>query len=153
MFITVHAAAGGAIGQFIHEPWLAFGIGFASHFVLDMIPHGDEGIIKWKWFKTVRNRIIAASALDFLALLCISSIWLYTVPAAQFPGMVYGMAGAILPDALWGFHELTGAPFLNWYRRLHSNMHDIFKSKLNIKQGFFIQIPLLIILTLLLIAF
>ena len=153
MYITIHAAAGGAIGQFISEPWLAFAIGFASHFALDIVPHGDEGINKWKLFKTVRHRIVAASALDFCALLCVSTIWIYNVQPAQFPGMVYGMAGAILPDALWGFHELTGAPFLNWYRKLHNSLHKIFKPKLSIAQGFLVQIPLLIVLTALLILF
>lgn len=40
MILVTHAVAGGATALlFKHDPLLAFGIGFASHFLLDAIPH------------------------------------------------------------------------------------------------------------------
>jgi len=153
MYITVHAAAGAAIGQFVDEPWIAFLLGFVSHFVLDAIPHGDEGIVKWKLFKTTRRRIMAAAILDFASLMAVSVLWIVYSDLPQLTGIFYGIAGAILPDALWGFHELTGAPFLNWYRNLHASTHKIFKIRLNLKQGFMLQIPVLVILTLIILIF
>jgi hypothetical protein len=34
--------AGAAIGKVVRRPWLAIGLAFASHFVLDIIPHLDS---------------------------------------------------------------------------------------------------------------
>lgn len=147
MYLTVHAAAGAAIGQFIANPWLAFVLGFFSHFILDIIPHGDEGIKHWKLFKTNLQRIAAATIIDFLILSAMACYWLINSSIAEFPGMLYGMAGAVLPDTLWGFHEITGTPLLNWYSKLHSNLHHIFKKPLALRHGFLIQIPLLALLT------
>ena len=44
MFLTTHAAAGIAISHYVHNPWAVFALSFASHFVLDFIPHGDENL-------------------------------------------------------------------------------------------------------------
>jgi len=147
MYLTVHAAAGAAIGQFIANPWLAFILGFISHFILDMIPHGDEGIKHWKLFKTNLQRTVAASIIDFLILSALACYWLINSPMNEIPGMIYGMAGAILPDTLWGLYEITGTPLLGWYSKSHSALHQIFKKPLALRYGFLIQIPLLALLT------
>lgn len=147
MYLTVHAAVGAAIGQHLANPWLAFIIGFISHLILDIIPHGDEGIKRWKLFKTEMQRTIAAATIDFFVLSIVAVYWLNHSPVSEFPGMIYGMAGAVLPDTLWGFHRITGTPLLNWYSRSHSGLHHILKKPLALRHGFLIQIPLLIIFT------
>lgn len=138
MFLTVHAAAGAAIGQFIGNPWLAFILGFVSHLVLDIVPHGDEGI---------KQRIAAAALIDFFVLSAAACYWFINSPITEFPGMLYGLAGAVLPDTLWGLREITGTPLLNWYSRSHSALHQILKKPLALRYGFLIQIPLLLIFT------
>jgi len=143
MYLTVHAAAGAAVGQFIPNVWIAFLAGFISHFILDMIPHGDENIQHWKFFNTKLRRTIAAALIDFGVLIAFSVYWLSTNQIAQIPGIMYGAAGAVLPDALWGFHELTGSKLLDWYRKLHNAAHHIIPKKLTIIQGFLVQVPLL----------
>jgi hypothetical protein len=40
---SVHAALGAAIGRFVPNPFLAFGLGLASHAAGDVIPHHDMG--------------------------------------------------------------------------------------------------------------
>ncbi|OGY91784.1 MAG: hypothetical protein A3H70_02610 [Candidatus Komeilibacteria bacterium RIFCSPLOWO2_02_FULL_48_11] len=147
MYLTIHAAAGAAIGQFISNPLLAFILGFVSHFILDIIPHGDEGIKHWKWFKTDLGRLAAATLIDFFVLCAVAMYWLIYSPVNVFPGMIYGMAGAVLPDTLWGLHELTGTPLLNWYSKSHSSLHHILKKPLAVQHGFLIQIPLLLAFT------
>ncbi len=148
MYLTVHAALGGAIGQFIGEPWLAFVIGFASHLLSDAIPHGDEDIIKWKLFKTDTGRMAAAALIDFMILCGMGLYWIAATPWPQLPGLVFGMAGGMAPDMLWGFHQLTQAPFLNWYRNFHGRFHYVFTHRhLTIIQGLAVQIPLLLVLT------
>ncbi|MBI2050527.1 MAG: hypothetical protein HYT31_01860 [Parcubacteria group bacterium] len=144
MYITVHAAAGAALGTFTAHPLFAFIAGFISHLVLDMIPHGDETIKKWKLFRTVRLRIAAAALLDLIGVV-LSLLFLVNNADLRFlPGMLAGMAGGIAPDALWGFHELTGTPLLNAYRAWHSKGHDfITTKKITLFQGFLVQLPLL----------
>ena len=151
MFLTVHAAAGAVLGRFIGNPLLAFLLGAASHFVLDMIPHGDESIQRWKWFKTRRGRIIAAAVIDWLFLAGWLAFLVKGTPINQLAGALAGAAGAVLPDMLWGFHELTGTPLLNWYEGMHSNIHYALKRPISFKQGLMLQLALLLALTLVLI--
>lgn len=148
MFLTVHAAAGAVLGRYLNNPLLAFLLGAASHFVLDMIPHGDESIQRWPLFKTRRRRIIAAAVIDFLILSVFLAFWVKGSAIHELPSMLAGAAGGIFPDTLWGFHELTGTPLLDWYEGLHSRIHYNFrKRKVKLKQGLLLQIPILIILT------
>lgn len=148
MYITTHAAAGAAIGQFISPIWLAFILGFISHLVLDMIPHGDEWIKNWKLFRTRMQRTAAASLIDLIGVIIMTIYWINHSDISQLAPMLAAIAGAIAPDALWGLYELTKSPILAWYRTMHTKTHHLFfKTKLTIIQGFLLQIPLIIILT------
>lgn len=144
MYITVHAAAGAAIGTFTGNPLLAFIGGFVSHLILDMIPHGDESIKKWKLFKTARRRIAAAAFLDLLGVMAVLVFIVNYADWRLLPLLFMGAAGGVAPDALWGFHEMTGTPLLKWYRTWHSKGHDILtRKKISLWQGLVVQIPLL----------
>lgn len=41
MMATPHMVAGAAIGRVLRRPWLAYPAAFASHFLLDIVPHLD----------------------------------------------------------------------------------------------------------------
>ncbi len=41
MIATPHMVAGAAIGRALRRPWLAYPAAFASHFLLDIVPHID----------------------------------------------------------------------------------------------------------------
>jgi hypothetical protein len=149
MYITVHSAIGATAAQFLQEPWIAFILGFLLHFIFDMIPHGDEGIGKWKLFKTVRRRIVAAASLDLIGVIIITIYWLNHSDISLIPVMIAGIAGSIAPDALWGLYELTGTPLLKPYTKFHKKMHHILtKKELTIKQGLLFQGVILLILAL-----
>lgn len=148
MYITVHSAAGAALGQFIPSAPLAFAIGFCSHIILDMIPHGDEWIKTWKIFKTQMQRTVAASFIDFIGVIIMSVYWINYSSISDLPYLLSGIAGAIAPDALWGLYELTKTPILSWYRKFHTFAHHaIFKKELSFSKGLLIQLPILIICT------
>tara|TARA_B100001971_G_C18096134_1_gene486190 strand:- start:61 stop:525 length:465 start_codon:yes stop_codon:yes gene_type:complete len=148
MYITVHSAFGAAAGQIISQPLLAFVIGFALHFLFDIIPHGDEGLKNWKLFRTRRKRIVAAASLDFVGVMIMTSIWLKNADITYIPSMLAGIAGAIAPDALWGLYELTGTPILRWYYNFHKKLHHVLtKKELTMKQGFVYQGIVLLVLT------
>ena len=151
MFLTVHAAAGAAIGVTTDNLALAFILGIASHFILDIIPHGDESIIHWGLFKSKTSKLATAAMLDGFILLAVFIYWLQNADFSLLPNILAGMFGGIAPDALWGLHELTGAPILNQYRKLHQWFHTVIQKKITLGMGLLIQIPLLIFFSLIII--
>ena len=102
MFLTTHAAAGVLISHYVKNPYEVFGLAFASHFVLDFIPHGDESLYhddEWKILKKFKWPIII-NLFDLAGLLAVIFY------AINHPGdttgrlMVVGIIGSILPDFL-----------------------------------------------------
>ena len=92
MLIFPHAVAGAVIGENIGSDFLAFGLGFLSHFVLDAIPHfdtTDEG----RWTK----RQIALAVADLG--IGVVVLW-YFLPEINQSGYFWGIFGAILPDLM-----------------------------------------------------
>jgi hypothetical protein len=45
MYISAHAPVGAIIGKLVPNPWLAFILSIFSHYLLDLIPHGDKSFI------------------------------------------------------------------------------------------------------------
>ena len=102
MFLTTHAAAGILIGRYVNDPLAVFGLSFASHFVLDFIPHGDEELYhdeEWK----VNNRYRRALIINAIDIVVLAYMTLFAITA---PGettsrlMLVGILGGILPDFL-----------------------------------------------------
>jgi hypothetical protein len=61
MILTTHAVVGAAIASFVpSHPATAFALGFASHFILDAIPHVDYPIRS----RSVNPKIGAPMAFD-----------------------------------------------------------------------------------------
>lgn len=102
MFLTTHAAAGLLIGQHVDSTWTVFGLSFASHFVMDFIPHGDEELYhdeEWRVQKKYRRALIV-NTFDLLGLLGMI-FWAMSRPgAADSQLMLIGIIGSILPDFL-----------------------------------------------------
>lgn len=102
MFLTTHAAAGIFISQHVHNPLAVFGLSFASHFVLDFVPHGDEHLYRdeeWKILKRFR-RPIFVNAIDLVGLLALT-LWAVSRPLGPSTNlMAIGILGSILPDLL-----------------------------------------------------
>ena len=49
MIITPHALAGSAVSNFLtNNIFVAFLLGIVIHFILDAIPHFDQGTIRYK---------------------------------------------------------------------------------------------------------
>lgn len=131
MLLTVHATAGALIGQQIKNPFLAFILAFASHFVLDMIPHGDQDWIdEYKGDQKTKVKkifiIVVIDAVILFALLISRSYYLNSFTPNL--SIAAGVLGGILPDFLVGCHELSNKLFKNFYR-LHFMVHDLIKIK------------------------
>jgi hypothetical protein len=108
MILTTHAVVGAALATFLpSHPAAAFAIGFASHFVLDAIPHLDYPIKS----RSVDPKIGAPMVFDRALLqdvITIGSDGLFGMlvslllfsSSANFWAVLMGAVGAILPDPL-----------------------------------------------------
>ncbi|MBI5404784.1 MAG: hypothetical protein HY976_01015 [Candidatus Kerfeldbacteria bacterium] len=102
MFLTTHAAVGMLISQHTGSPLGTLGWSFASHFVLDFIPHGDEELYhdeEWK----IGHRYRRVAIINGIDVACLLILTLWVVNNANVPAMnlmVVGILGSILPDFL-----------------------------------------------------
>lgn len=139
MYLTVHTAVGAVIGQ--HSPTLslAFILGFLSHFILDMIPHGDErwGFEEWSNNKEKLKKIIGITALD-VSLAITFIVFLFLKNNFTHPSFVAAsLIGSIIPDAFVGCYILISQRdfFKKFYHLHYLNHHRLLGS---IKLPFFI---------------
>jgi len=106
MFLSNHAAVGALLAVHTDNPASAFVLGYFSHYLLDMIPHGDEKVSTWMKEKHTNLR----SAGVFLADLSITAIFFLSLSwKIDFPHpyvVAAGVFGAMLPDFLYGFYDL-----------------------------------------------
>lgn len=170
MFLTTHAAAGILISHYIKDPYTVFGLSFASHFVLDFIPHGDEELYhdeEWQVKKRYRRAVIV-NAFDVVGVALLTLWAIYNPGENTSRLMLIGILGSILPDFLsflfpvvhermsWLFlvrwlYKLTkptGLRYLvrgqNWIHRvLH---HDLIQRDIPFLAGLGIQVVLVAVL-------
>lgn len=125
MFLTTHAAAGILISSHVNDPAAVFGLAFASHFVLDFVPHGDEHLYHdedWKINKKYR-RVILINLLDMAGVLGLIAWSVYhPLPISQNL-ILLGILGSLLPDFLSYLfpviHERLSWLFvIRWFYRL-----------------------------------
>lgn len=107
MFLTPHAAVGILIGTQTTNPVAAFVFSFLSHFVLDLVPHGDDNNKSWVLSKHTKRRAIGMFAADAGAMtLFIAAL----SERVNFPHpMVTAAAilGGVMPDILAGWYAFV----------------------------------------------
>ncbi len=168
MFLTTHAAAGIFLSQQFDNPSLVFATSFASHFILDFIPHGDEHLYhdhEWKILKKFKRPIIINS-IDLLGLVAIIIWAMYQPGDTTGRLMMVGIVGSILPDFLsylfpvlhqrlswlwlvrwlYGLTKPTGLRYFvrgqDWIHNLLH--HEIIRSDVSLRTGLIVQVLLII---------
>ena len=151
MTLTTHAAFGAALAQLTpHSPVTGFVVGFASHFVLDAIPHwdyplashtgGDDSLDADMQLGQKFVFDLSKIALDVLLGLAL----VLTLPRGLVSQnvLLVGALGAMLPDALqFAYFKLRG-PLLTPLQRFHLWIHTDIRIK-NVSVGAGSQIVLL----------
>jgi hypothetical protein len=158
VILITHAVGGAAVGVlFKSNPFLAFFTGFASHFLLDAIPHWDyplqifERNEKGKEFTPTTRSVV--SALFITGLDCLSGFAIAAWATMHNPGLLLpallGAVGGVLPDFLQFVYYIFPRSPLKYLQRFHMSVHT--KKHLNNNQTFGIssQIAILIILAIL----
>jgi len=138
MFISVHAAVAMVVGKTVASSPLAFILGFVLHFVLDIIPHGDEKLGK-KFFGIEVGKFKQHDDFKPLALYgsldaCFLGIFLaFMFKNFEFvraDNVVWAIFGGIIPDVLVAFYKLYNIKPLKWFYDLHNANHFILLKRL-----------------------
>ena len=127
MTLTTHATLGAVIGHAVGNPVLAFILGFASHLLIDMVPHGDSGISdNFRVHKRRQKQAVAYVAVDAVVsiLFILLIVNLKDIDATRT--FTFGIIGGVLPDMLVGLYEITKTKWLRWFNTLHFYFHDFF---------------------------
>jgi hypothetical protein len=126
MLVSVHATIGAVIGEKIHYSLFAFALAFLSHFILDIIPHGDKSLIK-AYRNDFKNRaMLYLIIFDIISTVVLLSLMFYLHKLSYSPSVLWGIIGGILPDVMVAIHEITHKQF----QRTHK-AHDWVHEKLN----------------------
>lgn len=118
MTITAHALVGGAIAAAIPNPALGFTLAVASHPLLDIIPHWDEG---WGWRDKGKVRLFAECMVDAVVGLVLTYLLFSNVP---LPYLLLTILGSILLDVLEAPYlilNMKGKPWC-WFYKMQSRI-------------------------------
>ena len=155
MFITIHAAASTIIGKQVGNPVLAFILAFIFHFILDLIPHGDEHLgKKFMGFKIKERESFRALALygsmDSVVLVFFLLFLFKNFDWANQDQIIWAIIGGIIPDFFIAFYKLTNFKPIKWFVNLHGKNHSFLVNKLKadlpLKYGMILQLFLISIL-------
>ncbi len=124
MLLATHAITGAIVGRASPDPVVAFVIGFISHFLLDMIPHGDAGLNK-----DYRNNQKIRRAVAYVTMDAVLTVYLILGirQAHQFDdgaNVSAGIAGGLLPDFLIGLYYVLKPQWLEKFHDLHFFFHN-----------------------------
>lgn len=128
MFVATHVAAGALIGHALPNQYAAiFVLSFISHFVLDVIPHGDRHHVQDYWLGERKNlkeayrHVISDSA---FAIILTATLLGFVV--GDRASVAYGIIGSVLPDAIVGLSEVWNNKFFKKFTKFHFKIHNKF---------------------------
>jgi len=142
MYVATHVTMGALIGQNIPTPGLAFLLGAVSHFMLDMVPHGDS-----KLYHNYKKGDAVTKSLIYVTIDSIFSIFLFiylleVAPYANRTTIIMGVFGSVVPDMLVALGEAFPIRPLLWFQRKHIAIHDSIVSRVGnvpLKLGIVLQ--------------
>lgn len=147
MFLTIHSTAGIALAMLTGNPLIAFIVSFFSHFILDIIPHGDEFIDYWTKAGNRLRKLTIIFSVDFLLSLLFIGIVFRNLLLENPYLIIAGIAGGIAPDFLSGFTIIFKHKLWNWYNVFHKKNHMLLQSPIPFRYGIMLQLITLALLT------
>ena len=130
MFLAVHASVGALAGNAVSDPFTAFVLGFISHFLTDMIPHGDENM--YEGYKSGAKKRLALMyvAADAFATIVLITIFFLKQDYFSTVSVAMGIVGGLLPDLLVGLYEIFHPKFLRQFHKFHMRNHHFLIKRL-----------------------
>lgn len=141
MFLIGHSAVALAATAWTDNPALALVVGFASHFVMDAIPHGDEAVGRFAKRSGREVRWFVIFMLADLALIAGAYAWLLSRISFHWAPL-FAIAGACAPDFMWGFERLLGRKVFGPVSGWHHVIHNFLKVEMPLWLGMSLQAAL-----------
>ena len=145
MYLVIHAAVGGAVGDYLAAPAVSALAGFSSHFLLDIIPHGDERSGRVFLMTGNRRWFILLAMMDGLAAISLVIILWLGGFYNNVNGAMLGAAAAILPDFLVGMSDIFKNKLWPDFVAFHERNHCLINYELPMALGGVIQAAVLLI--------
>lgn len=156
MILTPHAIVGAAIVNiFPDHPVIGFSLAFASHYLLDLIPHKEyhlHGFIDEN-AKTVASVIgnfkstiksILSISFDFIIGIILSSLF-FISDSRTFYLTLLGVAAGVLPDFFQFLYlKYKREPWI-WFQKIHDYFHSEDKMEDKPIKGYLIQVSVSLI--------
>ena len=96
-----HAITGATVAAAINRPWVALPAAFASHFIVDMLPHWDHKVPGGPKDQQVAMAVDLTLSVSLLIILAVS---VQATPLVIFLGGIL----AITPDIMWVDYLFSG---------------------------------------------
>ncbi|MDQ5952092.1 MAG: hypothetical protein QG626_219 [Patescibacteria group bacterium] len=133
MTTTTHTAIGTLVGTAVGNPLLGFILGLSSHYLVDMIPHGDmfmrepDNLVNKITEKLAHVFVITDIALGLTLLTVLG----YFLPneITRSPVYIASIFGSILPDLMVGINDLVKTALGRKHTQVHFFFHDFFCRK------------------------
>lgn len=130
MTLTTHAALGALIGSLVGNPFIGFFLGLVSHFLVDIIPHGDNMLADryrvHKKKKLPMAYVTVDAAFSIIFLMIVSN---YHSVAANYLAFSAAVVGSVLPDFIVGLAEIWKTKSLRAFFKFHFFIHDLWSRK------------------------
>jgi hypothetical protein len=146
MFLTVHSATGLLIGQYVKNPLLAFLGGFISHYIFDIIPHGDTQVPK-QYQNLVY--ITLAGIIDLAAMISYLLIFMLFTNHLLSLSQIFAILGCLLPDCLQFIYYLyPRQKTIRKIQSIHNLFHELITKKFefSLTTGLIFQLIFFVIL-------
>jgi len=117
MLLTVHVIAGAVVGVAVQNPIFSAPIAFATHLLLDSVPHWNYPVPKQKNFlsfwQSFGPDMVATVATSIGIIIWFWSFW---------PLVVWGIGWACLPDFLTLYQKTK--PWSRWLKKYYT-LHNL----------------------------
>lgn len=130
MFLANHVSTVLLVSQLPIPPVAAFGVGLVSHYLLDMIPHGDN----LRRFKPPKQDESITDNPDYSSLQVEGAIDIWTTVGVIAAVGLFGtikqpwtflpvIMGAVLPDFIMGINSVWKTKYIHYHQIFHYWVH------------------------------
>jgi hypothetical protein len=139
MYLVGHTAIGMSAVALtgVTNPAAAFAVGWASHYLADFLPHGDEEAGDWTKKGNEVKRLAAIVAVDGALLLALFGV--FTAHRGFSLPMAMGALGSTVPDVLWGLEKLFKRKLFGFHEKYHYANHNFFDVRMPLWLGVLLQ--------------
>ncbi len=115
MTLTTHAVTSLVIAKYLPWPIAAFFVSAFVHYLMDVIPHGDE-FLYWRYIKNKKDKLpLTVAIIDILLMLGLCAAFYFLDKTLPWYLVVSAAVGGILPDLLINLHTQARNRFRNVY--------------------------------------